>query len=83
MPNRGYAYKTPGLRTKYRRENYAQTIKNATKAYQPWDGESDKAIMAEDRPQDRVLSEKLGRSVKAIQLRRVRLVKLQKPKDES
>lgn len=56
-----------------RRRNYERGRASATGGYRYWEQEEDRAIMAEDRPTDRELAEKLGRSVQAIQVRRTRL----------
>lgn len=45
-----------------------------------WTAEMEREIMAQNRPHDRVLALKLGRSVQAIQVKRARIKSLQKDK---
>lgn len=68
----------PGARNEARAANYAQTRVNATNARRPWGQEENRAIATrrwrgERDLTDRQLSERLGRSVQAIQVRRTRL----------
>lgn len=59
-------------RNEIRAANYAQTRVNARNAREPWSQEEDRQVAAKAVP-DRTLSERLGRSVQAIQVRRTRL----------
>lgn len=59
-------------RNEARAANYAKGRAHATNARQRWTQEEDRAVARHDVP-DRVLAERLGRSVQAIQVRRARL----------
>lgn len=54
-----------------RKENYARGRINCYRRRAPWSNEEDLRITAPDRPSDRELALELGRSVQAIQVRRV------------
>lgn len=55
----------------YRRKNYRQT-QDAPRSRMAWTQEEDKAILRRDKT-DREVSQEIGRSVQAIQLRRHRI----------
>ena len=54
----------------HKRRNYAKGALHDTNSCLPWTVKDTQLIMAKDRPCDRVLAKKLGRSVQAIQVRR-------------
>ena len=56
-----------------RRRNYAAGAAGATRIRDPWEQHEDKAILSPERPTDRELAARLGRTVQAIQIRRTRL----------
>lgn len=59
------------MRNKYRQKNYSQTAKYNRRS---WTLEEDNAVLKQNMT-DRELSEKISRSVQAIQIRRNRLKK--------
>lgn len=49
-------------------------LKNTRNSRQEWTGAEMSAIISPNRPSDRILSRKLGRSIKAIQIKRGRVL---------
>lgn len=68
---RAYYARHPEARNRARRNNYAQT-QGAENARKLWTMAEDERVLARDKS-DRELAAELGRSVQAIQVRRVRL----------
>ncbi len=62
----------PEKRNAHRKRNYAQTREGATNAGKHWTTAEIEAILAADRPIDRVLAKRLGRSAQSIQVKRSR-----------
>jgi hypothetical protein len=71
--NRKWRQANPERFNEHKKNNYAQTRKNAHNSSLPWSKNEEAAITAEARPSDRELSKKLGRSVQAIQIHRSRM----------
>ena len=72
--NHGYPER-PDLRNKFRKRNYNQTM-NVPNAGKYWSKAEDDAVLAR-LVTDRMLSEQIGRSMQAIQNRRLRLIKME------
>lgn len=70
-----YRKRHPDKRNEYNKRNYRQTECNNWNRGKPWTPEEDNQIIPSCKPTDRVLSGRLGRSVKAIQKRRYKLKK--------
>ena len=84
----GYWWKqfNPKKRAIWKKRNYSQTRKGAVNARDGWTLEQLRQITAEDRPIDRELAMKLGRSVQAIQIARSRaktILLASNPKEET
>ena len=52
---------------------YAATLKSALRRFKKWTAKEDRQVVAKRRPSDRELSTALGRSMKAICARRMKL----------
>jgi DNA-binding Lrp family transcriptional regulator len=65
----------PGLRDQQRAEYYAKGVPPQHRAMPPWSPLEDARILADDRPTDEALSHELGRTIRAIQVRRNRIKK--------
>lgn len=65
--------KNPITKNAHRKNNYARGRKNCQRAGKPWNFNELVSIIVSDRPRDRKLAEKIGRSVQAIQVMRTRL----------
>ena len=76
--NKKWGLKYPEKRDTQKRRYYAQFKKNNRNRHQLWTTGDLDLITAEDRSSDRVLSEKLGRTVNAIQGMRALLKKCSK-----
>jgi len=72
--NKNWRRKNPGAWRKCKRRYYAQFEKGAYNAGKEWTSQDKKRIVAQNRPPDRILAAKLGRSVCAIQKVRSRLL---------
>lgn len=66
--------RNPKMRAVGKKRHYQQT-QNAKNGYARWTDEHTSMITADDRPSDRELSKILGRSMQAIQSKRVNLAK--------
>lgn len=75
--NKTYYARHPEMRSKARRANYA-TTQGAPNTGKHWTSAEDERVLAHDIT-DRELSAELGRSVQAIQVRRVRLTSEEVP----
>lgn len=74
MP-RNHGYKeTPELRRFFKNRNYATTT-DARNRHKEWTEKEIETILAEDRPTDRELSAQIGRSMRAIQIKRSKITK--------
>lgn len=71
--NRAWRLRHPAKRLADTYRYYAQT-QDAPNQYQPWTQAEERLVLAHDRP-DRELSALIGRSVRAIHVRRVMLRK--------
>ena len=69
----------PLKRNEWRKRNYDKGAGNCRNRGARWSKAEDLRITAEDRPVDRVLALELGRSVIAIQVRRVAIRSFLKP----
>lgn len=63
----------PEKRTEQRRRYYDNTPNAGNSSKEPWTREQDRAITEPNKPTDRELAVRLGRSVRAIQVRRTRI----------
>jgi hypothetical protein len=70
--NKDWRLRNPHKRQSGKQRNYAQT-QGAENTGAIWSDSEMEAILADDRPHDRVLAAKLGRSVQAIQVKRAKL----------
>lgn len=77
--NKRWRKKHPEVWVKGKKQYY-QRFQNAKHSHEGWSDEDEDAIMASDRPLDRELSKKLGRSIQAIQGRRCLLKKEREPR---
>lgn len=73
--NKRWRKKHPDKRNKEKNKYYRQFEKNARNGNQDWPVGHMDAILAPDRPRDRVLSGQLGRTVLAIQIMRSKIKK--------
>jgi hypothetical protein len=68
------------MRIAQKKRYYAATRKRNRRRFKKWTVEEDRQIFAKRRPSDRELSSALGRSMKAIHARRLKLRKIRKAK---
>lgn len=64
----------PETRNAGRKRHYEQSRPGARNSKERWTTEHDALIIADGRPSDRQLAAQLGRSMQAIQIRRMRIL---------
>lgn len=72
--NKKWRQNHPASWSRQKKRNYARSRKEARRAHQRWSLADEIMICTPQRPCDRVLSKKLGRSVQAIQVHRSKIL---------